>query len=224
MNSAQNDHPSSQLQELLEEFLEGTQRELRRRRRGRYGTVFLVIAVLGGALAISVPTLSPLVLLILVAMGYWNHPGRQEISPQWVARGTQLMDGLGSAPKELLPGLFILGELLEKLPLIEGRRNEHRKANRMTFELQEAIFMALTRILSRRVPQELVLLDGPQRDYLRRAIFRTADSSFIACALLVLATLQDSTLHPEAKELAERHPSERIREAAGEYLRSLATS
>uniref|UniRef100_UPI00286B99CF hypothetical protein n=1 Tax=Armatimonas sp. TaxID=1872638 RepID=UPI00286B99CF len=60
--------------------------------------------------------------------------------------------------------------------------------------------------------------------YLRRAIFRSADAGFVACALLVLATLRDTNLRPQAQELSDHHPSERIREAASEYISALAPS
>lgn len=183
------------LKTQLRDFVHGTRIETRRRRRD--GRWWWILGLIG-----------------------WAASKKHELSPDWVRQGTQIQEALSWVPKECLPELFSLGEVLEKLPVMEGRRNEHRKANRMTFELQEALFITLNRLLAHRSPQELVLLDGPQRAFLRRAIFRTADSGFIACALLVLATLQDVALHPQAQELADHHPSERIREAAGEYLRS----
>ena len=149
---------------------------------------------------------------------------KREISLEWVEQGGQLHEAFSWAPQELLTELFAVGEALEKLPRLEGRRDPHRRANRMTFELQEALFVAFTRLLARRTPRELVLLDEPQRAYLRRAIFRSADAGFVACALLVLATLRDTTLRPQAQELSDHHPSERIREAASEYLSALAVS
>ena len=191
----QNVQNDAGLKAQLHDFVHGTRIETRRRRRD--GRWWWVLGLIG-----------------------WAASEKHEISPDWVRQGTQIQEALPSASKELLPEIFSLGEALEKLPMMEGRRNEHRKANRMTFELQEALFITLNRLLAHRSPQELVLLDGPQRAFLRRAIFRTADSAFIACALLVLATLQDAALHPQAQELADHHPSERIREAAGEYLRS----
>jgi hypothetical protein len=146
------------------------------------------------------------------------------LSEEWVNQGVKLQDAFLGAPQDILPELFALGEALEKLPRLEGRRNLHRKANRMTFELQEALFVTFTRLLARRTPQELVFLDEPQRAYLRRAVFRSADAGFVACALLVLATLRDTNLRPQAQELLDRHPSERIREAASEYISALAPS
>jgi hypothetical protein len=210
---------------LLTEYVQQTRHEARRRQGLQRLGVFLLVGILG-ALSLIAPDFFPLFLLggiCLVAMRLESY-----IAPAWVRQGTLVLEALTEAPKETLPELFALGEALENLPKLRKRTSRRdpnaQRSNRLVFEIQEALFVTLTRLLAYRSSEELEALSSPQRAFLRRAIFRTADANFITCALLVLATLQDTELWAQAEEFSACHPSERIREAASEYLHTLTAS
>lgn len=225
------------LSPLLQDYVLQTRQEARRRQRIP-PTIYLIMFSLGVIVTAAAPeyfltcVILFLILGLLVTMGMAltdAGSGSDLIAPEWVRQGTLVLETLDQASKETLPELFTLGEALESLPKRRRRSRRRRdpngrRADQLSFEIQEALFLTLTRLLTPRSPEELTELSHEQRAFLRRAIFRTADASFIACALLVLATLQDTELRTQAEELSAHHPSERIREAASEYLHALATS
>ena len=149
------------------------------------------------------------------------------ISKDWLKQGASVRDLLSRVPKSFLPQVLELGEVLESLPLLPERRHLRgqgfHRANRMVFEVQEALFDALVRLLPRLVPDELAQLTPQNRRYLARAIPRSADAAFLSTILLTLATIGDRSLLPIAREYVILHPSEHVREAAQEYLHALGT-
>ncbi|WP_309687696.1 hypothetical protein [Armatimonas sp.] len=216
------------LREHLRRYIHVTKQEGHRR---RYHSLPWRVLLLLGLLLLTATILWPvfvIALLFFLATALNFAATRTKVTPEWVRNGTQVQAELSKVPKELLSELFELGRTLETLPRLRESRSRTdpnvSRANRLVFEIQEALFVTLTHLLAYRTPSELMQLDESQRAFLRRAIFRTADASFIACAFLVLATLQDSQLRTHAEDLAAHHPSERIREAASEYLHALTTS
>ena len=210
---------------LLSDYVQQTRREARRRQGLPRLGVFLLVGALG-ALSLIAPDFFPLFLLggvCLITMRLESY-----MPPAWVRQGALVLEALTETSKDVLPELFALGEALESLPKLRKRTSRRdpnaQRSNRLVFEIQEALFVALTRLLAYRSPEELEALGTAQRAFLRRAIFRTADANFITCALLVLATLQDTELWAQAEEFSTCHPSERIREAASEYLSTLTAS
>ncbi|WP_395146430.1 hypothetical protein [Armatimonas sp.] len=216
------------LRERLRHYIRVTKQEGHRRRyQSLPGVAFLLLGFILLIATIFWPVFL-IALLFFLAAALNFAATRTKVTPEWVRNGTQVQEELSKVPKELLSELLELGGALETLPRLRQSRSRTdpnvSRANRLVFDIQEALFVALTHLLACRTPSELVQLDESQRAFLRRAIFRTADARFITCAFLVLATLQDSHLSAQAEDMATRHPSERIREAASEYLYALTTS